>query len=320
MELKSCCFSFSCKLILLLFPLFCVCTATILSGIALKEQEDEKEAKPVNRLKELEAKMNENLSEDYTPNQALQHAAEHGDLDAIRQQLKNAADINLPDNGPIIPPGKKADDPIYKHAIVTGDCALHKAAQNGHVEAVNLLFLSDAQLENKDRLGSTALHRAVSHNQIAVVRKLLEPGLDADLFARNNIGNTPIHIASYCGYLEIAKVLLEHGAYRLKDTPNRVGMTPLDYARKAAMHDLIQNYRPGMSSSQIIRESKDSLPTAGVGAPASTLIMQVPNNPYASAVSDIKKLDLDQRGNRKTSDFGEPVTIRWWGDDGRRVV
>lgn len=141
------------------------------------------------------------------------------------------------------------------------------------------------------RLGSTALHRAVSHNQLAVVRKLLSPGIDADVTARNNIGtfhrpassrllnsvslagNTPLHIAAYCGYMDMTKILLDHGAYRLKSSPNRVssagsttsalraepccvigwqvGMTPLDLARKPAMVDLINNYMPGMSSSEV---------------------------------------------------------------------
>jgi hypothetical protein len=57
----------------------------------------------------------------------------------------------MPDNGPVIPPGKSAEDPIYKNAIVTGDYPLHKAAQNGHVEAVEVLYLMMAPVENRDR-------------------------------------------------------------------------------------------------------------------------------------------------------------------------
>ena len=79
------------------------------------------------------------------------HAAEHGDLDGIRQQLRAGADVNYVDNGPVIAQGKRADDPIYKNAIVTGDTPLHRAAQNGHVEAVDLLYLSMAPIEAKDR-------------------------------------------------------------------------------------------------------------------------------------------------------------------------
>lgn len=277
------------------------------------EEASEDKSAPRNLLKE--AQTLQVSAEERTPNQALLHAAEKGDLEGIRAHLKAGADCNAADNGPLIPEGKQ-DDPIYKHAIVTGDFALHKAAQNGHVEAVNLLYLSMAKIDNKDRLGSTALHRAVSHNQPAVVRELLKPGYDADTFARNNIGNTPLHIAAYCGYTDIARILLEAGASRGKDMPNRVGMTPLDYARKAAMRELIANYRPGMTGPEIelltghstSSQRPESKTNGSIvsSTPAAALMMQLPGS--------------DGRPDASTSTSNsEPVTIRWWGEDGRHV-
>jgi ankyrin repeat protein len=85
------------------------------------------------------------------------------------------------------------------------------------------------------RLGSTALHRAVSHGQIGVVKKLLSPGIEADIAARNNIGtwlatvpldrmtgNTCLHIAAYMGNVEMARILMDHGAHRLRNDSNKV--------------------------------------------------------------------------------------------------
>lgn len=181
--------------------------------------------------------------EQLTPNQALLYAAECGDLQEIREQLKAGASPNVPDLGPLVTKGKEATDTIYQGTVITGDFPLHRAAANGHVEAVNLLFLSMARIDNRDRLGSVALHRAVSHGQLAVVEELLKPQYGADIFARNKMGNTPLHIAAYCGNYEITKVLLEAGAHRGKDKHNKIGFTPLDYCRKAAIRELIESYR-----------------------------------------------------------------------------
>jgi len=138
------------------------------------------------------------------------------------------------------------DDQIYKQNIITGDTALHLAAEGGHVKCVHLLFLLEAKLENKNRVGSTVLHRAVSMNRLEVVNFLLDHG--ANLSATNKIGNTPLHCASYCGYLDIAAALLKYGAFKDIHKKNKVEMTPLDYAKKTSMQQLLLNFKPADDS------------------------------------------------------------------------
>lgn len=212
-----------------------------------EEEEQDEEATDKRKFLEQEVKV-----EELTPNQALLIYAERGDLEKCREILRaGSANVNHPDNGPIIPEGKTPDDPEYRHQIATGDYPLHRAAQNGHLEVAQLLYLSDAKLDNKDRIGSTALHRAVANHQVAMVQLLLS--WHAEVQARNNIGNTPLHVAAYVGDLEICKILLDAGSQRLVMSPNRVNMTPLDYARKASVQELLSKYtRPaGLSVSPV---------------------------------------------------------------------
>lgn len=233
-----------------------------MGGSSSKEDDHKKESeageedkKPVNHLKEMEQK--KRLREIQTPNQGLQAACVQGDADAVRKYVAptdangkpiegGGADVNHRDLGPVPPEGKKADDPEFKammkDVIITEDYPLHMAAENGHVKICELLFYLDAKLENRNRMGSTALHRAVSAQKIDVVKWLLEK--KCDIMAKNNIGNYALHIASYMGNVEIARLLLEAGAHRQIRTANRVEMSPLDYARKAGMIELLTRWRP----------------------------------------------------------------------------
>src|SRR5689334_5914958 len=82
------------------------------------------------------------------------------------------------------------------------------------------------------RIGSTALHTAVSHQHLESVRELIKLG--AKVSALNNMGNTPIHCAAYTGNVEIMEILLTNGGTRFIHAKNKVEMTPLDYARKVS--------------------------------------------------------------------------------------
>lgn len=73
---------------------------------------------------------------------------------------------------------------------------LHIASMKGYLEIVNLLLASEAQINQKDAIGTTPLFRAVQFGQLEVVRFLLKKG--ADVHVRDNLGQTAIGFAASC--------------------------------------------------------------------------------------------------------------------------
>lgn len=77
-----------------------------------------------------------------------------------------------------------------------GYTALHFAAQEGHLDAVNLLIAKGAILDTKDKHGNTAAWVAVMDWQggknSQVLRKLIDAG--ADLSLKNNAGRSVLDI------------------------------------------------------------------------------------------------------------------------------
>lgn len=182
-----------------------------------------------------------------TPNGELFHAAATGDNEKVKAAVAKGADVNVPEE-------EKSDDVDFYSAA---DYPLHVAAEGGFVETVKLLFFvgkEGANTENKNRLGNTALHRAISHGHLDVVNELLTRG--ANIHTANKIGNTALHIASYCGHLEIAARLLEEGAAKDIKIPNKVNMTPLDYAKKVEMKKIL-SVAAGGTGVSTVHEGED---------------------------------------------------------------
>jgi ankyrin repeat protein len=59
---------------------------------------------------------------------------------------------------------------------------------------------------------ATALLEAVRSNKLAMVRKLINAGADANTGARTNISRTPLQAAAELGSIDIVHLLLNHGA------------------------------------------------------------------------------------------------------------
>lgn len=111
-----------------------------------------------------------------------------------------------------------------------GWTALHYAVESGHVSTVRLLLSrgADRQIHQLlDNKGMSVLHLASrSANSEVVIGLLLSLGLDID--ARNNIGSTPLHRAVTCGAERAVRLLLENGAD--PDAKSVLGVTTLCYA------------------------------------------------------------------------------------------
>ena len=99
---------------------------------------------------------------------------------------------------------------------------LHWAASRGHAAIVERLLQNGADIDRRDLIGRTALHRGARYPQ--VVRLLLQSG--ADPLARDAFSNTALHLG--IRYLPVVELLLDAGAD--VNARNHVDRTPLDYA------------------------------------------------------------------------------------------
>jgi ankyrin repeat protein len=87
---------------------------------------------------------------------------------------------------------------------------LHQAAAAGDIEQVRKLLAQGADVNEKDKDGSTPLHEATGNGWIDVVQLLLEKG--ANVEAADASGRTPLHRASRWGTRYICALLLDKGA------------------------------------------------------------------------------------------------------------
>ena len=119
---------------------------------------------------------------------ALYLAAEYGHLAVVQMLLNKGAKVN--------------DQSEY-------GTALHAASRAGHNNIVLHLLRNDADLEAKDKTGSTSLFHAAQFGHKQAVQLLLEKG--ANVQARGLDGSA-LHIASGEGYIEIVRILLKEGS------------------------------------------------------------------------------------------------------------
>lgn len=130
-------------------------------------------------------------------------AAHTGETAGARAALERGADVN-------------AVEPK------TGYTPLIVAAEKGHLEIVELLLASEADVAARDGRGFTALHYASMKGTYwggdhwdpvacpAIIARLIEGG--ADVNAADQRGITPLHLAVFNESDEVVKELLEHGA------------------------------------------------------------------------------------------------------------
>ena len=108
------------------------------------------------------------------PDISLIEAATEGDLDAVKQHIAAGTDLNQKDPNPA---GAKAT-------------ALGIAAALGHTEVAIALIEGGANVDQRDKDGSTPLHSAAFLCYQKIVQALLDKGADKN--ARNNSGSTPL--------------------------------------------------------------------------------------------------------------------------------
>ena len=135
-------------------------------------------------------------------------AAMHDDADAVRELLRQGADVNVP----------RGD----------GMTGLHWAALNGNAEIAGLLVGAGADLEAATRLGAhTPLHVAAKEGHGELVEILA--GAGAEVGAVTETGATPLHFAAASGNVRAITALLDRGA-AVDATEPEWAQTPLMFA------------------------------------------------------------------------------------------
>ncbi len=118
-------------------------------------------------------------------------AAQRGDLAAIRELLRQGADVNT--------------------AQSDGMTALHWAATRDDDELARALLYAGATVRATTRLGGYApLHLASRGGNAVVARLILEAGADPNLFTTT--GATALHFAADSDAAEMVRILVEYGA------------------------------------------------------------------------------------------------------------
>ncbi len=107
----------------------------------------------------------------------LIEAASNGDLEAVKQAIEGGADINVQEEG-------------------FRDTALHKSSSAGHIEVVEFLIDSGAEMLLPNGVDMTPLHLAARDGKLSVVRLIL----DRIGTVPERVLNDAIHVASMSVY------------------------------------------------------------------------------------------------------------------------
>jgi ankyrin repeat protein len=113
---------------------------------------------------------------------------------------------------------------------------LNLAITNNQKELIEMLIAKGANVNTKDKKGSTPLHLAVKHNQMELAKMLIAKG--ADVNAKDNWNWTLVHGAAYNGNKDMVELLIAQGAnVNGRDGDNR---TPLWYAQDKGHSEIVE--------------------------------------------------------------------------------
>lgn len=112
---------------------------------------------------------------------------------------------------------------------------LHSAAQLDDISKLTQLIKDNANLDQQDNQGLTALHCAIRTANINAVHWLLEHGADPDIGDKH--GCTPLFLAACYNFCKIAECLLYYGA-KLNDLRERINLELANFPDMSKLLDL----------------------------------------------------------------------------------
>jgi len=113
-------------------------------------------------------------------------------------------------------------------AIKDSSVSLHDAARRGDLQRLQEFLKDGKDVNAKDFKGVTPLGYAVGHDQISVVKVLID--MKASLDSVDSAGNSAVHFAAGYGRVKVLEHLLARGANASK--VNQMGLTPLGAAQQ----------------------------------------------------------------------------------------
>lgn len=161
-------------------------------------------------------------------NTSLLEAVKKGEIDKVKQLCKDSntassLDINYKDSS--------------QATLLMWACSM------GHIKIIEFLISKGARLTDCDKDGYTPLHYAVTQKQENVVKLLVTNTKylnTLNINAKNNLGDTALHRSIYYSLKEISSLLIVNGNADINAT-NNLNETPLDKARKSEIKQWLKS-------------------------------------------------------------------------------
>lgn len=120
---------------------------------------------------------------------------------------------------------------------------LHRAAEKGMAEILQLLLQFGANKDALDNSGWTPLHSATASGQYDTIQALLQANADPN--HRDKMGRMPLHIAASSGYLAIVQLLQRfHGNIRATHHGGSILHDAVRGKNTELLHNLLPQLKP----------------------------------------------------------------------------
>lgn len=186
----------------------------------------------------------------------LFYAIEKNDLKMVKKALNGESLTNITQITRVMPFSGKPN--VNGKQLSSGNTPLMVAIQKySNLEIVELLITNGADVNIQNYRGDTALHLALSHeniikkkiiydNQFNTLKLLIDKSANVNI--QNKDGNTPLHLAlnEFDENLEIIKLLIEKGAdvnkKNINKSPLHLALTRISYMGSDGKQDIYNRF------------------------------------------------------------------------------